>query len=661
MNRISLERMLSGFFNHDSEYAILVLDPAFRVLLCNGGAQSLFGYARDALVGRRCPFDIARHGGLSENVLLGGTMAEEHKGYWSYDTILADASGRTFPAHVSVISCSPRDADCARAFPAQPANDAPTADLANQAGEHHNEHHVDHHEAHDGGHHNDHHDAHDGEHLLVIIKDTSVEVAQDRLRNIIIEVAHLANQPKELIPMLDDIMHVLRTSLDIPLAFVCLTEDGRAFRVTSASGLTPAAQDEHCHAGSGANEPRAAGCMEACTELTISHEPLLSHRISDLLPDVGALHEPFKLIHVPLLSDVAVLGVLHVAIPLRLLRTYIQDSQVLSLIANKLAASIRNKQFEKELHDYAADLERAVQQRTDQLREKDAQLVQSGKLATLGEMATGIAHEINQPLGGISLMAQGIQRALEKGKLTDELLANRLHSIHEQIERINKIINHLRVFGRQAPESKSPIDVNKPLRDVLDLIGMQLRNHNILLTLTLDERLPHVLGDANRLEQVFLNIIGNARDALEEQEIRVNGLRAELETPDWAATWEKQLSIRTAMENGMVTITVTDTAGGIPERVMSKIFEPFFTTKQVGKGTGLGLSISYGIVKEFDGDLRVTTKMDVGSTFTVALPPIENERNSHSDEPADGATQGVAASDKGVQGRNTHNGEPAHE
>ena len=610
--------------------------------------------------------------------------------------MLTDASGRSFPAHVSVISCSPRDADCARTFPSQPANAAPTADLPKQTGDQHDGHddgnhndqhvghHNDHHDEHHDGQHDGHDNEHDGEHLLVIIKDTSVEVAQDRLRNIIIEVAHLANQPKALTPMLDDIMHVLRSSLDIPLAFVCLTEDGRAFRVTSASGLTPAAQNEYCHAGSGANEPRAAGCMEACTELTISHEPLLAHRISDLLPDPGALHEAYELIHIPLLSDVAVLGVLHVAIPQRLLRTYIQDSQVLSLIANKLAASIRNKQFEKELHDYAADLERIVQQRTDQLREKDAQLVQSGKLATLGEMATGIAHEINQPLGGISLMAQGIQRALEKGKLTDELLANRLHSVHEQIERINKIINHLRVFGRQAPESKSPIDVNKPLRDVLDLIGMQLRNHNILLTLTLDDHLPHVLGDANRLEQVFLNIIGNARDALEEQEIRVNGLRAEADAPDWATAWEKRISIRTAMDDGMVTITITDTAGGIPERVMSKIFEPFFTTKQVGKGTGLGLSISYGIVKEFDGDLRVTTRMDGGSTFTVALPPIGNEEDRPPVEPpaetaqgvtASGATpqevktsdatpQDVTASDgaaRGLNGNNTNSGAPAHE
>lgn len=104
MNRVSIEQMLAGFFSHDSEYAILVLDPAFHVLLCNGGAQTMFGRAREEQVGKPCPFTVARHGGLSENILLGGALPEEHQGYWSYDTVLADANGRTFPAHVSVIA-----------------------------------------------------------------------------------------------------------------------------------------------------------------------------------------------------------------------------------------------------------------------------------------------------------------------------------------------------------------------------------------------------------------------------------------------------------------------------------------------------------------------------------------------------------------------------
>ena len=585
------EQLLAGFLDCPCEYAILVLDPAQTVLRCNRGALTMFARRHEDLVGHPCPFPVSRHATVSGNLLLGRAMTPDGSG--SYDTVLEDGNGRRFPAHVSVIAC-----------PQEPNNDASGVTSGAPA-----------------------------ENLMLIVKDTSIETTQDRLRNIIIEVAHLSNQPKDMVPMLEDIMHVLQTYLEVPLACICLSDDGEAFRTVAGAGMLPCGLQECCRAGGGDKEERASGCVEACTELVVSHEPLFDHRLSDCLAAPEDIHEPMVLLHIPLLSDVAILGVLHVSIPERLLPTYIEDSQVLSLIANKLTSSIRNKQLEKQLHDYAEDLERIVQMRTDQLREKDAQLVQSGKLATLGEMATGIAHEINQPLGGISLMTQGIQRALEKGKLTDAILADRLHSIGEQIERINKIINHLRVFGRQAPEAKSPISINKPILDVLELIGMQLRNHNIEVTLELDASLPDVLGDANRLEQVFLNIIGNARDALEEQEAKVIARRGSPEPPEWMASWRKKILVRSYLENGMVTAIVTDTAGGIPDKVLHKIFEPFFTTKQVGKGTGLGLSISYGIVKEFNGDIQVKTAIDVGSTFIIRIPPLISDE--HADPPAD--------------------------
>ncbi len=561
--------LMYGFMSRPCEYAIVVLDGAHSVRLWNHGAETMFGYESETVLGKPCPFAVSLRGTIPGNILFSHQSTES--GIWSYDTELTDKRGRRFPAHVAITVYPSRDRQ---------------------------------------------------ECQFLIIKDTTVESHQERLRNIIIEVAHLANQPKAMIPMLDDIMHVLRHYLELPLAYLCLSDDGEKFHVASANGLAPCGMAEHCHFGSGCSEERAAGCNEACTQLMISTEPLFNHRISGCLDGTQDMHEPMSLLHVPLLSDVAILGVLHVVIPDRLLKTYLEDSQVLSLIANKMTSSIRNKQLEKALHDYAEDLERIVQMRTDQLREKDAQLVQSGKLATLGEMATGVAHEINQPLGGISLMTQGLQKAMEKGKLTDEILRTRLVSMQEQIERINKIINHLRTFGRQAPESKSPININKPLRDVLELIGMQLQNHNIEVGLMLDESLPDVLADANRLEQVFLNIVGNARDALEEQEIKVDALRNAPEVPEWTQGWSKQIRIRSWLEEGSVKVSITDTAGGIPDKVYNKIFEPFFTTKQVGKGTGLGLSITYGIIKEFGGEVLVDTKLDKGTTFTIVIPAI---------------------------------------
>lgn len=272
---------------------------------------------------------------------------------------------------------------------------------------------------------------------------------------------------------------------------------------------------------------------------------------------------------------------------------------------------------------YADELERIVQKRADELREKDAQIIQSAKMATLGEMATGIAHEINQPLGGISLITQGLLRALHKGKLTNAMLEERLNAINDQIERISKIITHLRIFGRQTPESRTKVHVNRSVLDVFDFVGQQLKNHNIALDIDLDEKPSYVLADSNRLEQVLLNMITNARDAMDEQEKRVQRLLATRHPPQWAVNWEKKLFIRTYRDSDYVVIAIGDTGGGIPEAIREKIFEPFFTTKEVNKGTGLGLSISYGIIKEYGGDISLVTEIDRGSTFFIRLPVME--------------------------------------
>ena len=257
--------------------------------------------------------------------------------------------------------------------------------------------------------------------------------------------------------------------------------------------------------------------------------------------------------------------------------------------------------------------------RTDQLREKDAQLVQAGKLAMLGEMAAGIAHEINQPLGAISLIVEGIQKAKSIGKLTDSLLDEKLESIHQQIERINKIVKHLRVFGRSTPGTADITDINKPLNDVFELIGRQLENHNIVVEFELEDNLL-VSADSNRLEQVFLNIISNARAALDEQENSLLQLKKMFPVPKWVQEWEKKIKIRSYRLSNKVIVEIEDTAYGIPKHILDRLFEPFFTTKEVGKGTGLGLYISYGIVRDYGGEIKENSKPGTGSDFSVILP-----------------------------------------
>lgn len=272
---------------------------------------------------------------------------------------------------------------------------------------------------------------------------------------------------------------------------------------------------------------------------------------------------------------------------------------------------------------YANKLESLNAQKAPAASEKDSRIIQSLKLAMLGEMATSVAHEINQPLGSISLITQGIKKAAEKGLLNTAMLFDRLSAFNAQIERISRIINHLRVFGRQAPEELVPVDINRPVQDVFVLLGQQLINHRIMVSTELASQLPPVLADANKLEQVFLNLVSNARDALNDQESKVKKLLEGNDPPDWALFWQKKLTIRTYLSDGFVCTEFKDTAGGVPESIRDKIFEPFFTTKEIGKGTGLGLSISYGIIRSFSGEIKMESTDNKGTVFKVCLPAIE--------------------------------------
>jgi signal transduction histidine kinase len=179
------------------------------------------------------------------------------------------------------------------------------------------------------------------------------------------------------------------------------------------------------------------------------------------------------------------------------------------------------------------------------------------------------------------------------------------------VERAAAIINHLREFGRKSgPDEMEQVNINRPIRDVFTLLGQQLKLRQIEVRLDLEEDLPPILGVTNRLEQVFLNLVMNARDAMEEAG----------EEP------EKVLHIRSFWREGRVVVTVADTGVGIPEEIRERIFEPFFTTKEVGRGTGLGLSISYGIVEDCGGTIQVQSKVGVGTTFILTFPATVGAR-----------------------------------
>ncbi len=242
--------------------------------------------------------------------------------------------------------------------------------------------------------------------------------------------------------------------------------------------------------------------------------------------------------------------------------------------------------------------------------EKEANLVQAAKMGTLGQMASGIAHELNQPLSVIKAGSDFFLKMIKRGeKIEDQELNIIAQEIGTQVDRASEIINHLRIFARPSETVKAKIDINAPIRDVFKILGQQLKVHRIEVELDLDETLPPIMADYNRLEQVFMNLVLNAMDAMDEKEKKLGKKKI-----------EKVLSIKSHLEDREVVVTVSDSGIGIPEKIMDWIFEPFFTTKEVGRGTGLGLSISYGIVKDYDGTIDIKSEEGIGSTFVLRFP-----------------------------------------
>jgi histidine kinase len=243
----------------------------------------------------------------------------------------------------------------------------------------------------------------------------------------------------------------------------------------------------------------------------------------------------------------------------------------------------------------------------------EQQVIQASKMATLGEMATGVAHELNQPLSVIKTASSFLRRkVLDKEQIPDDTLATMAGEIQSHVDRASNIIAHMREFGRKSEVAREKVQINDVLKRAHQFFTQQLKLREIEVTQEFDEDLPHILADPNRLEQVFINLLINARDAIEnkwEQGVPRNE--------------RKKITLKTGMKDGMITAEVSDTGTGIPSNILDKIFDPFFTTKKAGKGTGIGLSISYGIVQDYDGTIKVKTEEGEGSAFIVQFPLSE--------------------------------------
>ena len=231
-------------------------------------------------------------------------------------------------------------------------------------------------------------------------------------------------------------------------------------------------------------------------------------------------------------------------------------------------------------------------------------MIQAAKLATLGEMATSVAHELNQPLNVIRMAAGNVLRKLEKGNADPTYLNDKLERIASQTERAAAIIDHMRMFGRKADEKPIKLDPREAIRGALNLMGEQLRLAEIEVVTNLSGACRPVLGHQLLMEQVVLNLLTNARDAIQAK----------------ARDGEKKIDIAVdGADDGAVKIMVQDTGGGISKKIIGRIFEPFYTTKEMGKGTGLGLSVSYGIIRDMGGTIEAENA-DGGARFTITLP-----------------------------------------
>ena len=266
----------------------------------------------------------------------------------------------------------------------------------------------------------------------------------------------------------------------------------------------------------------------------------------------------------------------------------------------------------RELNQINSQLENRIEQEVNKRNKQQQIIIQQSKLASLGELAAGIAHEINQPLNIISFTMDNVLAHIQSKDLDRQYLQKKMNKVFHNIFRMKNTIQHIQTFSREQTEGNDEVfELNKPVRDALNLLGEQYRKHGIIFKIDLCSKKLPVFGNPFRLEQVLLNLVSNARDSINLS--------------------KGNITVQTLKTDNQAILKVIDNGHGIKKEIMDQVMHPFFTTKQPGEGTGLGLSISYGIIKSMNGNLELKSVEGKGTTAKLSLP-LAKQKDIKNDE-----------------------------
>lgn len=404
----------------------------------------------------------------------------------------------------------------------------------------------------------------------------------------------------ELVSRIPDIKDILQLVLQRTMGAVnakigsimILDDETQTLRIAAAEGLNDSVID---------NTTMRVG--EAIAgEVVQTGQPLLVEDV-EKDPRFEKTNDPkyvtSSFISMPLRAQWRILGVLNLAKRGDKKAFTESDMSFLNTLLGHIGFALENARLLQVAKESAVQLEQALSQQAQQLDQARQQVIQADKLSALGQLIAGVAHELNNPLTTIIGRTEIMLAEIEDGKTLSDL-----GQILSQGQRAAKIVKNLLSFARQASPEKQLCNLNDILRGVLDMLAYDFRVNNIEVKAVLDPHLPETMADPSQIQQVFVNIVNNAHQAMKEKE------------------GPRMLTLRTGREGDRLRIELGDTGPGIPLDQQGHVFEPFYTTKSETKGTGLGLSISYGIVKAHGGKMEFKSTIGEGTTFIIELPVV---------------------------------------